>query len=72
MASRSRSGTVACHWYWDSDLTVMLVLVAATVRLAQAGSAPTLPMVTDAVTAEVRVVAQLTVTDPPARSVRYG
>ena len=50
----------------------MLVLVAATVRLAQAGSAPTLPMVTDPVTAEVRVVAQLTVTDPPTRSVRYG
>jgi hypothetical protein len=48
----------------------MLVLVAATVRLAQAGSVPTLPMVTDAVTAEVRVVAQLTVTDPPTRSVR--
>jgi hypothetical protein len=61
---------VARHWYWDTDLTVMLVLVAVTVRLAQAGEAPTLPMVTDAVAAEVRVVAQLTVTDPPVRSVR--
>jgi hypothetical protein len=62
---------VARHWYWDTDLTVMLVLVASTVRLAQGRSPPGVPMVTDAVVA-VRVVAQLMVTDPPTRSVRYG
>ena len=63
---------MACHWYWDTDLTVMLVLVAATVRSSQGRTPPGVPMVTDAVTAEVRVVAQLMVTDPPTRSVRYG
>jgi hypothetical protein len=64
--------TVACHWYSATDLTVMLVRMAATVRPAQAGAVPTLPMVTDPVTDELRTVAQLMVADPPTTSVRYG
>jgi hypothetical protein len=61
---------VAFHWYWRTDPTVMLVLAAAVVLAVQDPSA--LPHFTQPVTDEVRAVAQLTVTDPPTRSVRYG
>ena len=60
----------AFHWYSDTPLTKMNVRVA-TVVCALHDSVPTWPHFTTALWAEMSVP-QLTITDEPTRSVRYG
>ena len=59
----------AFHWYSETPLTRMNVRVAVTTFVSQVP--PARPYLTVALVDEMSV-AQLTITDVPTRSVRYG
>ena len=60
----------ACHWYSETPLTVIAVLVPVVVCAVQ-DSVPTLPHLTAPLMEDLSVP-QLTITEDPTASVRYG